>query len=166
MLAKAIGLNKFKNPHVLDATAGLGRDSFVLACLGCKVDMVERSALVHTLLEDGLKRANDDEEISAITSNITLTRQDSYEYISNINACRRRPLAASERKTSPAIYPNQFVKSPSTARCIKGNVVTLKEEPDTCFKSDTAITVHTSRLMASARGKVLYSSSVMPRSTY
>ena len=84
MLAKAVGLNKFKNPHILDATAGLGRDSFVLACLGCKVDMVERSSIVHALLEDGLKRANADDEIALITNKMSLTNQDSYEYISSI----------------------------------------------------------------------------------
>ncbi|HAS63559.1 MAG TPA: 16S rRNA methyltransferase, partial [Vibrio sp.] len=41
-IAKAAGLNKGATPTVLDGTAGLGRDAFVLASLGCKVQMVER----------------------------------------------------------------------------------------------------------------------------
>lgn len=84
MLAKAIGLNKFKNPHVLDATAGLGRDAFVLACLGCKVDLVERSPIIFELLKDGLHRASQDLSISQITQNMSLTNADSCQYIENL----------------------------------------------------------------------------------
>ena len=42
---------------VVDATAGLGRDAFQLAALGCRVTAVERSPVVAALLEDGLRRA-------------------------------------------------------------------------------------------------------------
>lgn len=62
-IAKAAGLNKGATPTVLDATAGLGRDSFVLASLGCKVQMVERHPVVAALLDDGLQRAQQDAEI-------------------------------------------------------------------------------------------------------
>ena len=67
-IAKAVGLHKHKNPHVVDATAGLGRESFVLASLGCSVVMLERSPIVHALLADGLQRAkaSDDPELQAI----------------------------------------------------------------------------------------------------
>ena len=56
-LAKAIGIKSGFRPTVFDATAGLGTDGFVLACLGCKVLMCERSPILHVLLEDGLIRA-------------------------------------------------------------------------------------------------------------
>lgn len=56
-IAKAIGLNKGATPRVLDATAGLGRDAFALASLGCHVDMLERSPAVYALLVDGHARA-------------------------------------------------------------------------------------------------------------
>lgn len=56
-IARAIGLKGQAVPSVLDATAGLGRDAFILASLGCKVDMIERSAAVAALLSDGLERA-------------------------------------------------------------------------------------------------------------
>ena len=62
-IAKAVGLNKGAIPHVLDATAGLGRDAFVLAALGCKVTMHERHPVVAALLYDGLQRAYQDTEI-------------------------------------------------------------------------------------------------------
>ncbi|MGR5178811.1 class I SAM-dependent methyltransferase [Vibrio parahaemolyticus] len=62
-IAKAAGLNKGATPTVLDGTAGLGRDAFVLASLGCKVQMVERHPVVAALLDDGLERAKQDAEI-------------------------------------------------------------------------------------------------------
>lgn len=67
-IAKAVGLNKGAAPLVLDATAGLGRDAFVLASLGCKVEMVERNNVVAALLADGLQRAKLDSEIGAWVS--------------------------------------------------------------------------------------------------
>ncbi|WP_299075045.1 class I SAM-dependent methyltransferase [uncultured Paraglaciecola sp.] len=63
-IAKAIGLKGNSKLKVLDATAGLGRDAFVLASLGCKVDMIERSAVVAALLQDGLTRAANNPDLA------------------------------------------------------------------------------------------------------
>ena len=62
-IAKAVGLKSGANPTVVDATAGLGRDAFVLASLGCQVTMLERHPVVAALLADGLQRAQQDAEI-------------------------------------------------------------------------------------------------------
>ncbi|WP_442800689.1 class I SAM-dependent methyltransferase [Shewanella sp. AS1] len=62
-IAKAVGLKQGVNPTVVDGTAGLGRDAFVLASLGCKVTMIERNPVVAALLEDGLRRAYQDSDI-------------------------------------------------------------------------------------------------------
>jgi len=59
LIAKAIGLSRISQPTVLDVTAGLGRDAFVLACLGCNVTMLERSPILAALIEDGLTRARE-----------------------------------------------------------------------------------------------------------
>lgn len=59
LIAKACGLSKGVTPCVVDATAGLGRDAFVLAGLGAQVLMLERVPAIFALLEDGLKRAQD-----------------------------------------------------------------------------------------------------------
>jgi 16S rRNA (guanine1516-N2)-methyltransferase len=57
LLARAAGLKPGYRPTVLDATAGLGRDAFILASLGCRVTMFERVPVIAALLEDGLRRA-------------------------------------------------------------------------------------------------------------
>jgi len=58
-LGKAVGLKKNPSPTVLDATAGLGADAFLLASAGCKVSMLERSPVVYALLDDALLRARE-----------------------------------------------------------------------------------------------------------
>ena len=54
-MARAIGRAR-PLPAVLDCTAGLGRDAFVLAYLGYRVTAFERSPILHALLVDGLDR--------------------------------------------------------------------------------------------------------------
>ena len=53
-LAKAIGMKFNKNRNIIDATAGLGYDSFILASLGAKVTLIERSQKMHELLQNGI----------------------------------------------------------------------------------------------------------------
>lgn len=56
-IAKAVGVKPGLDLSVLDGTAGFGKDSFLLASLGCNVTMLERNKIVHALLNDGLSRA-------------------------------------------------------------------------------------------------------------
>jgi 16S rRNA (guanine1516-N2)-methyltransferase len=78
-IAKAVGLKHGFKPNVLDATAGLGRDAFVLATLGCNVTMMERMPIVAALLEDGLERAQLSTEINDITDRMSLIKSSSIE---------------------------------------------------------------------------------------
>ncbi len=86
-IAKAIGLNKLKNPTVLDLTAGMGGDAFVLATLGCHVTMVERNTVIHALLKDALDRASlkNDAELQEIMARIKLIQQDSLIMLDELN---------------------------------------------------------------------------------
>ncbi|MAD44170.1 MAG: rRNA methyltransferase [Oceanospirillaceae bacterium] len=69
-IAKAIGVSSQYKPSVVDATAGLGRDTFVLATLGCQVTAIERQPVVAALLADGLERAANDAGIADIIERI------------------------------------------------------------------------------------------------
>ncbi len=75
-ISKAVGINKKDGITVLDATAGLGRDAFVLATLGCRVTLCERNPIVFALLEDGLNRAKLSTELSEISARMTLFEGD------------------------------------------------------------------------------------------
>ncbi|HIF50393.1 MAG TPA: hypothetical protein EYQ42_02470 [Thiotrichaceae bacterium] len=82
-IAKAIGLNKLKSPTVLDTTAGLGKDAFILASLGCTVTLLERSPIIHALLEDGFRRGLEsaDEDVIKIINKMTLINIDAKDYL-------------------------------------------------------------------------------------
>lgn len=80
-IAKAIGLKHGFTPHVLDGTAGLGRDAFVLASLGCQVTMLERMPVVAALLENGLERAQLNSEVSEIVNRISLIFNSSIDEV-------------------------------------------------------------------------------------
>jgi 16S rRNA (guanine1516-N2)-methyltransferase len=55
-LGRAVGLKSGATQHVVDATAGLGRDAMVLANLGCRVTLIERNPVMALLLRDALLR--------------------------------------------------------------------------------------------------------------
>ncbi|WP_331346361.1 class I SAM-dependent methyltransferase [Cellvibrio sp. UBA7661] len=91
MIAKAVGIKSGCYPHVLDATAGLGKDSFVLASLGCPVTLLERSPIVQVLLQDGLMRAlayarEQDPELLVVLQRMQLITQDSGAYLASLDA--------------------------------------------------------------------------------
>lgn len=93
-IAKAAGLNKGVTPTVLDGTAGLGRDAFVLASLGCQVQMVERHPVVAALLDDGLARARVDAEIGPwVSERVSLLHASSHDALDKLasDASFRRP---------------------------------------------------------------------------
>ncbi|MDX2352988.1 class I SAM-dependent methyltransferase [Stutzerimonas xanthomarina] len=79
MIAKAVGIQPGIRPRVLDATAGLGRDAFVLATLGCEMVMFERQPLIAALLEDGLRRGFEDAEVRAIVERMRLQQGNAIE---------------------------------------------------------------------------------------
>jgi len=89
MIAKAVGVKASVYPRVLDATAGMGKDSFVLATLGCQLTMIERSPVVHLLLQDGLRRAQEfareqDAELQHVINRMQLIAQDSRAYLESL----------------------------------------------------------------------------------
>ncbi|MBF0136323.1 MAG: class I SAM-dependent methyltransferase [Magnetococcales bacterium] len=84
-LAVAMGMRRCKTVlNILDATAGLGRDAFALALLGCKVTMMERSPIIAALLEDGLERARQHPLLAPIVQeNLFYSQGDSLHWLNS-----------------------------------------------------------------------------------
>ncbi|MCX7125247.1 MAG: class I SAM-dependent methyltransferase [Gammaproteobacteria bacterium] len=87
LIAKAIGIKSKQKIAVLDVTAGLGRDAFVLSTLGCDVVMCERSPIIYALLRDGLLRASN--EIWFQKLSLQLKNIDGLNYFSEISEDNR-----------------------------------------------------------------------------
>jgi 16S rRNA (guanine1516-N2)-methyltransferase len=83
-IARAAGVKPGFRPTILDGTAGLGSDAFVLASLDCRVTMCERSPIIGALLEDGLYRATEEEKTAEIVEKrLRLVLEDTQEYLQN-----------------------------------------------------------------------------------
>lgn len=79
-VAKAIGCKPHYRPMVLDATAGMGRDSLIMAMLGCKVIMQERNFAIYHLLKNALLRLKNNSDFkSEIIERISLKQHNSIE---------------------------------------------------------------------------------------
>jgi 16S rRNA (guanine1516-N2)-methyltransferase len=86
-LAKAMGLRAGKTPMIVDATAGLGRDSFLLASLGAQVVMIERSEKMHSLLVQGMDRAfKEGGEFREIIGRMTLLKGDAKDLLPEMSS--------------------------------------------------------------------------------
>lgn len=82
-LARAIGMPVQQELHVVDATAGWGRDSAVLAALGCRVTLIERHPVIGRLLADGLARAaaSPDGRVRALVARMHLLAGDAVDLL-------------------------------------------------------------------------------------
>lgn len=70
---------------IIDATAGFGEDSIILAAAGFQVEMYEFDEIIALLLEDGLARAQEIPELSAIVERMTLHKCDSIKGMQNLD---------------------------------------------------------------------------------
>jgi 16S rRNA (guanine1516-N2)-methyltransferase len=79
-LVRAAGIRKGRLPSIVDATAGLGRDAFLLASAGATITLIERSAEVHALLQDALAcAAAESPELAEVIARMRLIHGDAKE---------------------------------------------------------------------------------------
>ncbi|MEM0909481.1 MAG: class I SAM-dependent methyltransferase [Pseudomonadota bacterium] len=78
-LVKAVGLHKNRDLRILDCTAGMGVDSFIMAAAGGKVTMLERQYHISALLEDALERAKQNK--LDLSHRLILKTVDAFDYL-------------------------------------------------------------------------------------
>lgn len=114
LLAKAVGIKPKIRPNVIDATAGLGKDSFLLAYLGCKVTLVEASPIVHTLLSNGLERAFLQPEWVDLKSQMAVYLGEAEELLSSLPAAEvvyLDPMYPDNKKSALSKRDMQYLQS-------------------------------------------------------
>jgi 16S rRNA (guanine1516-N2)-methyltransferase len=86
-LPRAAGFTGGVTPSIIDATAGLGRDAFLLASMGAQVTLIERSPQVHALLADAHARAAEaDDGTADVVSRMTLVQGDARRLLADMSA--------------------------------------------------------------------------------
>ena len=79
LLVRAARVRGVEGPTVIDATAGLGEDSLLLAAAGFRVTMFEKDPAIAALLRDALERAAATEELAGVVARMELVEGDSVE---------------------------------------------------------------------------------------
>lgn len=80
MLAKAVKTDQ-ENLKAIDATAGMGEDSLLLAACGYQVTLYEQNPVIAILLKDALRRAKKNTVLKDIVSRMQLVEGDSIEHL-------------------------------------------------------------------------------------
>lgn len=70
-----------RQPHIIDATAGLGHDGLLLAMLGASVVLVERHPVLFALLKDAHHTASQCAELASVMQRINLVHDDAAHYL-------------------------------------------------------------------------------------
>ena len=77
LLVRAAKVKGVATPVAIDATAGLGEDSFLLAAAGFQVRLYESDPVIAALLGDALARAQADPSLAGIACRMALFEEDS-----------------------------------------------------------------------------------------
>ena len=101
-LAKAVGCSKGRTPRIVDATAGLGRDAFLLASLGCQVVLLERSPAVYALLQQTVESARTSPDLADVVARMRLVQGDARNLLPSLFAdvVLVDPMHPSRKKTA------------------------------------------------------------------
>ena len=77
LLVRAARVRGAEAPTAVDATAGLGEDSLLLAAAGFAVTMFEQDPVIAALLRDALERAANEPQLAGVVAWMTLVEGDS-----------------------------------------------------------------------------------------
>ena len=85
LLVRAARVKGVAEPFVVDATAGLGEDSLLLAAAGFRVTLCERDAVIASLLADTLERAQGTPELQDIAQRMKLVTGDATQVLAALD---------------------------------------------------------------------------------
>ena len=83
LLKKAIGWQSKTQKHILDATGGLGHDSFIFALLGQKITLLEKNIGLCILIEEALHNLPNLPYFKNAKNNISIINSDSRAFLSS-----------------------------------------------------------------------------------
>lgn len=83
-LVKASKIKGIEHPVIIDATAGMGEDSMILAAAGFEVYLFEYDPVIAALLKDALDRAMEIPELKEATGRMHFTEGNSIDNMSKL----------------------------------------------------------------------------------
>lgn len=101
LLVRAAKIKGEQNPIAIDATAGFGEDSFLLAAAGFTVYLFERDPIIAALLQDALDRATQTPELATIANHMTLIEANSITELAALSSGSSSVLTETMRNDFP-----------------------------------------------------------------
>lgn len=132
-IGRAVGVRADRCPTVFDATAGLGRDAFVLADLGCRITLCEQMTPVAHLLEEAVSLAKMStlQKVQMAAGRMTVTCADS---------------TTSDASGYDVIYLDPMFPERSKTAAVKKDLATLQ-----ALRSDSEQDIDATALLAWAK---------------
>lgn len=90
LLYRALGGRKNLNATVLDTTAGLGRDAWLMVNAGFNVIMLERNPIIYALLQDGLQHLSQMYPEDDAIKRLQLIAEDSIDYLTRLTQTKNQ----------------------------------------------------------------------------
>lgn len=159
LLVKAARIKGLEEiPTVIDATAGLGEDSFLLAAAGFRVTLCEYDTVIAALLEDALTRAAAIPELAPIIGRMTLYTGNSISYLQN-------------RETPPhVIYLDPMFPERQKSALVKKKFQLLQQLEHPCSNEaellEAALTLHPRKVIIKRPLKGPYLAEKKPSHSY
>ena len=107
LLVRAAKVKGTASPVAVDATAGLGEDSFLLAAAGFQVRMYESDPAIAALLRDALARAKADPSLAGIACRMELFEEDSVRVMAALAETGERTSEGADTTDSAAATDEQ-----------------------------------------------------------
>jgi 16S rRNA (guanine1516-N2)-methyltransferase len=116
LLLKALDVQPGR--RVVDCTAGLGVDSWLMAAAGCTVTLLERSPVLALMLGDALQRGRQDPEIAAVAERMTLVATDAAHWLANVQTTVPSAI--------DTVYIDQMFPHQKKSAAVKGGMQVLQ----------------------------------------
>ncbi|MGN0287113.1 MAG: class I SAM-dependent methyltransferase [Atopobiaceae bacterium] len=110
LVVRAARLKGVERPTAVDATAGLGEDSLLLAAAGFTVTLYERDPVIAALLRDSLRRAAAVPQLAQAVGRMRLVEGDSIEALEGMAGSDTRPDLVLLDPMFPARHKSASVK--------------------------------------------------------
>jgi len=115
-LVRALGLHKLSQAqrqatHVIDATAGLGQDGWIIACQGCKTTLLEETPLVAAMLHHAIEQAAGEPALASIAKNVEVMNVRSQDYDARADIIYLDPMFPAKKKQAKVKKGMQFLQA-------------------------------------------------------
>ena len=166
LLVRAAKVKGVESPIAIDATAGFGQDSLLLAAAGFRVRLFERNPIIAAMLRDALRRAADTPELAGIVERMEFVEGNSVAALEKLASEELPPSGDGEQCRPDVIYLDPMFPARTKSAAVKKKFQLLHhleqpcEDPDAMLRA--AQSAHPRKIVIKRPPKGPYLADVKP----